>query len=89
MKPNHRVTSSKWEELAKEMREKALLLESDPHLTAKELHGRKLQQAKQRQLQKVEELKKTYFNAGRWAGGARDHVAREAFSKVNDIEAVK
>jgi bacterioferritin (cytochrome b1) len=71
------------------MRERALLLESNPQLTTKELHGRKLQQAKERQLQKVEELKKTYFNAGRWAGGARDHVAREAFEKVNDIEAVK
>lgn len=83
---NHRATSSRWEELAKEMRERALLLESDPQLTTKELHGRKLQQAKERQLQKVEELKKTYFNAGRWAGGARDHVAREAFLKMNERE---
>ena len=89
MKPNHRVTSYDIEALAKEMRERALLLESDPQLTAKELHGRRLKQAKERQLQKVEELKKTYFNAGRWAGGARDYVAREAFKKVNDIEAVK
>ena len=72
------------EQVAKEMRERALLLESDPQLTAKELQGRKLKQAKERQLQKVEELKKLYFSAGRWAGGARDNVAREAFEKVND-----
>jgi len=77
------------EALAKEMRERALLLESDPHLTAKQLQGRKLKQAKERQLQKVEELKKSYFNAGRWAGGARDNVAREAFEKVNSREVVE
>ena len=74
------------EVLAKEMRERALLLEGDPLLTEKELHGRKLAQAKQRQLQKVEELKKLYFNAGRWSGGARDHIAREAFYKMNERE---
>jgi hypothetical protein len=32
--------------------------------------------------QRLEELKKLYFNAGRWAGGARDRNAREAFEKV-------
>ena len=83
MKASHRAISFDIEALAKEMRERALLLESDPQLTAKELQGRKLKKAKERQFQKVEELKKTYFNAGRWAGGARDNVAREAFHKMN------
>ena len=75
--------------LAKQMRERALLMESNSQLTTKQLQGIKLQKAKEAQLQRVEEMKKTYFNAGRWAGGARDHVAREAFEKVNALEVVK
>ena len=74
------------ETVAREMRERALLLEGNPQLTHKELTGRKLEQAKKRQLQKVEDLKKLYFNAGRWAGGARDHTAREAFETYNAKE---
>ena len=31
-----------------------------------------------------EETKKLYFNAGRWAGGARDYTARKAFELMND-----
>jgi len=72
--------------IAREMRERALLLESNPEYTHKELTGRKLEQAKKRQLERVENLKKLYFNAGRWAGGARDHIAREAFEAYNDRE---
>lgn len=30
----------------------------------------------------TEEQKKLYFNAGRWAGGARDWTARKAFEKL-------
>lgn len=33
-----------------------------------------------------QELQKLYFNAGRWAGGARDHTARNAFEALNKIE---
>lgn len=33
-----------------------------------------------------EEQKKLYFNAGRWAGGARDWNARKAFEKMNELE---
>ena len=29
-----------------------------------------------------EEQKKLYFNAGRWAGGARDWTARKAYEEV-------
>lgn len=34
-----------------------------------------------------EEDKKLYFNAGRWAGGSRDWVARKAFEELNRREA--
>jgi hypothetical protein len=70
--------------LAKEMRERALLLDSDPTLTDKDLEGKKLALEKQQQLTRVDNLKKLYFNAGRWAGGARDITAREAFYKVSE-----
>lgn len=69
--------------LAKEMRERALLMTANPQLTTKELKGNLLQIEKRNQLERVERMKKLYFNAGRWAGGARDHLAREAFYKVN------
>lgn len=68
--------------LAKEMREKALLMTANPQLTTKELNGNLLQIEKRNQLERVERMKKLYFNAGRWAGGARDHTAREAHHKV-------
>lgn len=74
------------EELARKMRERALLIEGNPTLTLKDLHGIKLKKAKEAQLDKVEAMKKLYFNAGRWAGGSRDNVAREAFHKMNDLE---
>ena len=70
------------EELAREMRERALLMTANPQLTTKELQGNLLQIEKRNQLERVEQMKKLYFNAGRWAGGARDHTAREAFEQV-------
>ena len=68
--------------LAKEMRERALLMTANPQLTHEELKGNLLQIEKRNQIERVENLKKLYFNAGRWAGGARDHNAREAHYKV-------
>jgi hypothetical protein len=76
--------SDKINQLAKEMRERALLITSNPQLTQKQLKGNLLEIEKRNQVERVENLKKLYFNAGRWAGGARDHNAREAFYKVND-----
>jgi hypothetical protein len=35
-----------------------------------------------------QELQKLYFNAGRWAGGAKDYTARNAFETLNKIEAI-
>ena len=75
--------SDKVNQLAKEMRERALLITSNPQLTHKQLKGNLLEIEKRNQVERVENLKKLYFNAGRWAGGARDHTAREAFEKVN------
>lgn len=69
--------------LAKEMRERALLVTANPELSHKQLKGNLLEIEKRNQRERVEQMKKLYFNAGRWAGGARDHVAREAFYKVN------
>lgn len=62
------------EELARKMRERAQQLEAHEVKEAKSI-----QLAKQRQL---EAFKKLYYNAGRWAGGARDKVAKEAFERV-------
>ena len=75
--------SDKINQPAKEMRERALLITANPALTHKELQGQRLQIEKRNQIERVEQMKKLYFNAGRWAGGARDHIAREAFYKVN------
>ena len=72
--------------LAKEMRERALLIEAN--YPPEQLKSNNLRKAKEAQKQKVEEFKKLYFNAGRWAGGARDHIAREAFERVNGFSNV-
>lgn len=79
---------NKLEKLAKEMRERALLMQGDPELNGRDLRNIKLKWAKEAKLAQVEAFKKLYFNAGRWAGGARDHTAREAFEQVGSrIEA--
>ena len=75
--------SDKINQLAKKMRERALLITANPELTHEQLKGNLLDIQKRNQVERVENLKKLYFNAGRWAGGARDHTAREAFEKVN------
>ena len=70
--------------LAKEMRERALLLEAD--YTPEQISGKNLRKAKEAQKRKLEDFKKLYFNAGRWAGGARDMKARQAFEQVNKYD---
>ena len=72
--------------LAKQMRDRALLLGANPDTPEKNLKGPLLEIEKRNQIERVENLKKLYFNAGRWAGGSRDHVAREAFYKMNELE---
>ena len=69
--------------MAKEMRERALLITAKPELSHKQLKGNLLEIEKRNQRERVEQMKKLYFNAGRWAGGARDRTAREAFERVS------
>jgi hypothetical protein len=62
------------EELAKKMREHAIRVEREEEQVD-------LSERKRRQDQ-LDAIKKLYFNAGRWAGGARDRVAKDAFEKI-------
>lgn len=80
------MNAEKAERLLREMRERAVVIENDPTLDLKTYHRLKVKIERQKQLDRLEELKKTYFNAGRWAGGARDHTAKEAFLRMNDLE---
>lgn len=63
------------EELAKKMREHALTIEADEEKVD-------LAERKRRQDQR-DAFARLYFNAGRWAGGARDRTAKEAFQRVS------
>lgn len=57
------------EELARQMRERALASDA-PEIVFEKVY------------EPSEEDKKLYFNAGRWAGGARDYVARQAYIRL-------
>ena len=61
------------EELAKKMRERALELEEPQHVIDERI----------RRYRELELMQKLYFNAGRWAGGARDRTAKEAFQRIS------
>ncbi len=75
------------DDLAKYMRERALLIESDERFDESSLRDfAQVQEEKQKRILKIEEMKKLYFNAGRWVGGARDHVARVAFERMKASE---
>lgn len=75
------------EQLARTMRERALLIEGDESLDETSLRNfAEVSLAKHKKLQRVEELKKLYFNAGRWVGGARDYSAREAYHEMKARE---
>ena len=63
------------EELAKKMRERAIKIEQ-------EAPQREIDERIKRQGE-IELIQKLYFNAGRWAGGARDRTAKEAFQRVS------
>lgn len=74
------------EQLAKTMRERALLIEGDDRLSESlGVDPVAVEEAKERKRKQVENLKKLYFNAGRWVGGARDYNARQAFEKIRKI----
>jgi hypothetical protein len=65
------------EELALKMRNRAIKIEDEQVVNLKEKQEKLLEQ------RKIENLQKLYFNAGRWAGGARDKTAKAAFQRVS------
>ena len=65
------------EELAQKMRDRAIKIESE---LMRDYEAERRQQEKALAIQ---EMQKLYFNAGRWAGGARDRVAKQAFERVS------
>jgi hypothetical protein len=75
------------EQLAKTMRERALLIEGDDSLSETlAIDAVKVARAKESKQKQLENFRKLYFNAGRWVGGARDQTAREAFVSVKERE---
>lgn len=65
------------EELAQKMRDRAIKIESE---LMRDYEAERREKEKELAIQ---EMQKLYFNAGRWAGGARDRKAREAFERVS------
>jgi hypothetical protein len=63
------------EKLARKMRERALSIEAREEKI--DLSERKRNQ------DQLDAMKKLYFHAGRWAGGARDRTAKAAFQRVS------
>jgi hypothetical protein len=61
------------------MRQRAIAIE-DQEIQSLSFEQEKKKLAQQKYLDSV---KKLYFHAGRWAGGARDNTARQAFQKVS------
>ena len=72
--------------LAKLMREKALLEEGGDLAPSATIDPVAIALAKRKKEAKLEELKKLYFNAGRWAAGSQDWTARKAYEKVGSLE---
>ena len=71
--------------LAKQMRDRAIVIELEEGSVVATRKAKKLPKPVYKSVdERIEELKKTYFNAGRWAGGSRDHVARVAFEQVGE-----
>ena len=74
-------------ELAKHMRDRALLIEGDEQLDETSLRDfTQVKVAKEQKLKRIEDIKKLHFNAGRWVGGARDYTARQAFLRLKEME---
>ena len=74
-------------ELAKYMRDRALLIDSDENLNEQSLRKfAEIAEAKAKKKKQVEALKKLYFDAGRWVGGARDYTARMAYMELQERE---
>lgn len=64
-----------------------MLIEGDESLSETlAIDAIKVARAKEQKRKQVENMKKLYFNAGRWVGGARDQTAREAFVTMKERE---
>lgn len=73
--------------VAKKMRDRAIRIELEE--TGQRAKRKQLPKAEYKSVEdRIEELKKLYFNAGRWAGGARDHTARMAAEQVESLDAI-
>jgi len=64
------------EELAQKMRDRAIQIERE---IIRDFEAERREKEKELTVQKMQKL---YFNAGRWAGGARDRTAKEAYERV-------
>jgi len=69
------------EDLALRMRQRAIAIE-DQEIQSLNFEQEKKKLAQQKYLDSV---KKLYFHAGRWAGGAKDNTARQAFQRVANV----
>lgn len=68
------------EALAEKMRRRAMKIEDEEvRQITNEMLIRKAEENK-----RLDELRSLYFNAGRWAGGSRDKVARRAFEELQN-----
>ncbi len=68
------------EALAEKMRRRAMKIEDEEvRKITNEMLMRKAEENK-----RLDELRSLYFNAGRWAGGSRDKVARRAFEELQN-----
>ena len=65
------------EELAQKMRDRAIQIERE---IIRDFEAERREKEKELAIQ---EMQKLYFNAGRWAGGARDRTAKQAFERVS------
>lgn len=74
------------EELAKRMRDRALTLNTEEAIAELAQQAQRkieIQRAWDRLQKEVEEERKLYFHAGRWAGGARDKTAKQAYEEIS------
>lgn len=73
--------------LAKQMRERAIRIEVEQSANTAQRKSRQLPKLEYKSIDdRIEELKRLYFNAGRWSGGSRDHKARMAFQQIEKID---
>lgn len=71
--------------LAKAMRDRAIVIELETGSERAVQKARRLPKPKYKSVdERIEDLKKTYFHAGRWSGGARDYTARLAFEEIQE-----